>query len=386
MSTLPTDLIVDILSRFSVKTLLKFRCVSKSWCTLIRSPEFVKTHLSVSAKNKDHTHHRLVWTENRDLFTSRDIKQHVLRECSVSSLHNDSVVESLDLNYPLKNPELRVCIVGSVNGLICLDIEDNDLVLWNPTLRVYRKLPDSRLRVSGGSRLDRITSVMYGFGYDEFSDDYKVVGVRCSCTRYPLEVKIYSLKNNSWRTKGDILEVVQLTKPCKFLNGKLHWVNDMNGGFRNYGNIISIDLADERWGKVEQPDYGKKNFSLKLEMLGSDLSVFCNYKTVSRNFMTTSHADVWVMKEYGVKESWTKTYSIKYSPNVFSDFSPFISLTVCMSNKGEILLVPRSTLTAHNPEDEPIRYLKVINFGYCNVANIYIESLVCAPLFGTNKA
>ncbi|XP_055811917.1 F-box/kelch-repeat protein At3g23880-like [Solanum dulcamara] len=377
MPTLPTELIIEILSRVSVKSLLKFRCVSKSWLALIRSPQFVKTHVSVSAKNKDYTHHRLVLTEVRNFFTSHDV-QYILKDCSLSSLRNDSVIEPLDLNYPMKNPQLNVCVVGSVNGLICLDIEENDLVLWNPSLRLYKKLPDSRLKVSGGSHIDRATSVIYGFGYDESSDDYKVVGVLCMerrCTFHHLEVKIYSLKSNSWRSKDGIPDGVQLIRPCMFLNGKLHLAGELNVGFHKDRNIVSIDLTDEKWGKLEQPLYVEGNFFVKLEVLGSDLSVFCNY--------IESHADVWVMREYGVKESWTKTYTIKYPTY---HWSPFISQRLCMSNKGDILLVPGSTLMVHNPEDEPIRYPKVTKFGFCTAVNIYIESLVCAPLFGMNKA
>lgn len=117
-----------------MKSLLKFRCVSKLWRSLISSPQFVKTHLSVSAKNKDYTHHRLVLTEIRNLFTSLDV-QYILRDCSVKSLRNDSVIEALDLNYyPMNNPKLSVSTVGSVNGLICLAIDGNDLVLWNRQL------------------------------------------------------------------------------------------------------------------------------------------------------------------------------------------------------------------------------------------------------------
>ncbi|CAN4092894.1 unnamed protein product [Withania somnifera] len=365
MPTLPIELITDVLLNLPVKSLLQFRSVSKSWLALISSPQFVKTHLSISAKNQ-----RLVLTEIANSFTSRET-QIILKDYSLTSLRNDSVIEAFDLDYPMNKPRQDVTILGSVNGLICLVIEDNDLVLWNPSIRLFKKLPDCRLRfVNSGNAIP--TSVIYGFGYDESSDDYKVVGVLCierNNILHHVEVEIYSLKSDSWRSKDDITDGVELIKPCKFVNGKLHWVNNVIGGFHKDKNIISIDLVDEKWGKVEQPCYGGVNFFLKLEVLGSDLSVVCNFMK--------SHANVWIMREYGVKESWTKTYTVKY-PDCY--FSPFVPRTLCMSSRGDVLLVPGSTLMVHNPEDEPIIYPKVTNSGFCVAVNIYIESLVCPSL------
>ncbi|KAG5588567.1 hypothetical protein H5410_049001 [Solanum commersonii] len=50
-SILPAD-INEILLRLSVKSLVKFRCVLKSWFGLISSPEFIKSYLSISANNR----------------------------------------------------------------------------------------------------------------------------------------------------------------------------------------------------------------------------------------------------------------------------------------------------------------------------------------------
>ncbi|XP_049387831.1 uncharacterized protein LOC125852146, partial [Solanum stenotomum] len=67
-----------------------------------------------------------------------------------------------------------------------------------------------------------------------------------------------------------------------------------------------------------------------------------------------SHADVWVMKEFG---SLKKMYAIKYPADFYkrfftSGFRPVIFPTLCMSNKGEILILSKSTYLIYNPKDE----------------------------------
>ncbi|XP_015583449.1 uncharacterized protein LOC107262399 [Ricinus communis] len=44
------DVVFDILSSLPVKTLLRFRCLSKSFCSLIDSPDFINSHLNLSVK------------------------------------------------------------------------------------------------------------------------------------------------------------------------------------------------------------------------------------------------------------------------------------------------------------------------------------------------
>ncbi|KAK3019943.1 hypothetical protein RJ639_004926 [Escallonia herrerae] len=46
-----TELITDILSRLPVKSLLRFRSVSKPWCALIDGPDFIKMHLKQTIIN-----------------------------------------------------------------------------------------------------------------------------------------------------------------------------------------------------------------------------------------------------------------------------------------------------------------------------------------------
>ncbi|PHT37698.1 Glycerate dehydrogenase HPR, peroxisomal [Capsicum baccatum] len=222
---LPAELITEILSRLPVKSLLKFRFVSKSWLALIASPKFIKTHLSLSANKKEDTHHMLILDPGVDKWN--------FKECLLRSLYEDSVIEVFDLNYPFENSGSYISILGSCNGLIFVVHYSECSLLWNPTTKKYKTLPDFR----------PIYGNIYGFGYDELHDDYKVVDIS-----------------------------------CLFANGKLHWETIVVGpnfsNARKGTNIISFDLANEK----------------------------CYYKG--------THFSAWVMKEYGVKESWMKMFTI----------------------------------------------------------------------------
>lgn len=130
--TLLPELITEILLRLPVKSLLQFQCVSKSWLALISGQEFIKTHLSLSAKNEDYNHHKLMW---RSCYN--------FKVCSIRSLLCGSVVEASDWEFPCKSFN----IVGSVNGLMCLTDGAKELILWNPTISKYKKLSASKFTI-----------------------------------------------------------------------------------------------------------------------------------------------------------------------------------------------------------------------------------------------
>lgn len=50
--TFSHDLIVEILLRLPIKSLLRFKCVCKSWLSFISDPHFVKSHLVVAPTNQ----------------------------------------------------------------------------------------------------------------------------------------------------------------------------------------------------------------------------------------------------------------------------------------------------------------------------------------------
>uniref|UniRef100_A0A2K2CB00 F-box domain-containing protein n=1 Tax=Populus trichocarpa TaxID=3694 RepID=A0A2K2CB00_POPTR len=48
VTKLSADVMIDILSRFPLKTILSFRCVCKTWLRLISDKDFANPHLSRS--------------------------------------------------------------------------------------------------------------------------------------------------------------------------------------------------------------------------------------------------------------------------------------------------------------------------------------------------
>ncbi|GJV96079.1 hypothetical protein Tco_1547656, partial [Tanacetum coccineum] len=104
----------------------------------------------------------------------------------------------------------------------------------------------------------------------------------------------------------------------KFANGALHWARH-NGEFGslNSWTIISLDLAKETYGEVLQPVYDKGEKDLKLGALGHGLRVACSYRD--------DRVDLWVMKVYGMKDSWTILASIPIMGGLMSYLCLYVS-------------------------------------------------------------
>ncbi|RAL54472.1 hypothetical protein DM860_001600 [Cuscuta australis] len=347
------EILLEILSRLPVKSLLKFRCVSKSWRDLISSSDFVKLHLYVSSSRRDYADHRIL--------SSLVGLQFTLKQCSLKSVMFHPVTEAFEVDYPLSSPYNSVWVVGSCNGLVCIAIEEKDLFIWNPATRKIKNLPDAGVELKAGFYF------IYGFGYDELNDDYKVVGIFSifhSSGSCETEVMSYSLRSDSWRIIGDCKGGVLLNAAGKYVNGKIHWAMCPDGVTGSL-EIVSLDLSKEVFGKVGQPDYGERPSELTLGVLCGDLCVICQYEMYQM--------DLWVMREYGVVESWTKIVAIPPTDDpMYQSFSSPLGI----GNNGEVGLVSGTDIVVYDPKTQALRYPEITNFGDILEAETYVESLV----------
>ncbi|KEH43632.1 putative F-box domain-containing protein [Medicago truncatula] len=271
---LPEELIVDILLKLPVRSLLQCKCVCKSWKTLISNPQFTKTHFLNSI-------------DSPQLFSS-----------GIGVRRNPNEILSYPVKPLLENPSNSITplnfsmehcydILGSCNGLLCLyDIYQHNFTLWNPSINLKSKTSPTIILSDTEIIID------YGFGYDQINDKYKVLVFVLH--EYEKTARIYTFGENIWNTFPNF--------PCYlnsqlgiYLSGTLNWIGNKDNEYV----LISIDLEKEIYGEVLLPrhDDADNVRSTHLSVLSDCLCVSFDYKT---------HWTVWMMKEYGVAESWTK--------------------------------------------------------------------------------
>ncbi|KAL8096469.1 hypothetical protein AgCh_037435 [Apium graveolens] len=152
------DLIAQILDRLPVRDLLRFRCVSKPWCSLIDSPRFIRAHLKRSTECKTNT--------------GVLIRSFHAYLADFDSLDGTTAVE---IDEPLRTLLQGTGVVGSCNGLLCLYEKKTEIFFWNPATRNCKELPCAPTDFVCPFYID--PTFIRGFGYDAVNDDYKVLRI-----------------------------------------------------------------------------------------------------------------------------------------------------------------------------------------------------------------
>ncbi|KAJ8573862.1 hypothetical protein K7X08_010373 [Anisodus acutangulus] len=355
--TLPQELITEILIRLPIKTLLKFMCVSKSWLSLLSNTEFHNTHINYSIKNPKMTDYTLAMVST---------VSGLGKICHVYTIGSEnSSVTVAKHGCPPKSLSLSAFLLDSCNGLICLTTDSFELMLLNPCTGKFNVFPDLMIQYKVGAGG---CYVRYGFGYDAFVGDYKVVKIFSfpqSEGRHVNMVNIYSLKANSWSTIHGFNSGYINGNVGVFANGALHWDGCHSHISSASSEIVTLDLATERYGKIALPSYEDGGIRWTLGVSRGSLVSCCNYET--------NRADMWVMKEYGVEKSWTKLVTIS-SP---VDGSVYISPLFVGENGDEFLVKLGAELTLYNSRNASFKRLAdYVSGDFLHVqVTTYLESL-----------
>ncbi|XP_025621477.1 F-box/kelch-repeat protein At3g23880-like [Arachis hypogaea] len=322
MPALMDELIEEILLRIPASSLVRLRnSVCGSWRTLISSSQFAQDHLRRSmAVDLALTHLRIAYYSYSNpiigIFSARSVFENPPREPT-------KVV-------PYEGRRCR-SIIGSCNGLLCLlddELEDR-AILWNPCTG----LTSQPLKIGGIFHY-------CGFGYDHVNDKYKLLGIVIkksgeSVTR----IFTFGPKSN-WRTIQDFpyrlldrdnkASVVGRTGRFVSGTGTLNWL--LRGRRSSFVAVLSVDLVKETYSQFSAPSRDSdddRSVFPRLDILGGCLAV-C-YETKK------THWTLWLMKEYGVPQSWTKLAIIRHHPLLINSRLNYVLRPMYML-KNDVLL------------------------------------------------
>ncbi|XP_059309511.1 F-box protein CPR1-like isoform X1 [Lycium ferocissimum] len=286
---------MDILNRLPVRSLLRFKCVSKFWGTLISDPYFKKQHLN-HAKKDQNSQKLLIshFYRKDDLFS--------MYCCPLSPLQWVEDVQKLDCPPISKTGRyvIHCCCDGLV--IIQVNVKRPILLLWNPSTRESIVLPDPEIPLVGGSCL--------GLGYDSTSGDYKILKIHTVENGF----EILALKGGRWRNTDkhplDITNVLMGMRSLAFVHEAFHWIvviGDYTAVPRRY-SLVSFSISNEVYGEIpllEQVLCSTHDVTFGVSVFEGML---CVYSTSA--WQVKEGFKLWVLKDYGIKESWNVLFTI----------------------------------------------------------------------------
>ncbi|MCD9646951.1 hypothetical protein HAX54_037208 [Datura stramonium] len=353
---LPEELIIDILYRLPVKSIGRCRCLSKQWRDFLSDPHFIKCHFNLHAPIQEEKLILVSWRWELHTITFNHIPQDGI----------DGISRKLNFQQLLDN---WVSVAGSCNGLVLVVDRENVKFLINPTTLKYHQIPNFDLALSL-----RGSCHMYGLGYDVLSDDYKVVALSYHDTNNEFKtdtfVDIYSVRKGLWMELENSPYDHSLTDRASgvLVNGALHWLACRTSEYSTV--IAAFDLSDEKFSEVPGPTILKNNcFMCNLAALKGCL---CISTSICPDKDTITF---WMMKEYGVKESWTK-FKIT-EPNLDDSLSTLL----CSITDDDVILDIDEELVVYNMKENQRRDLMIDVTCVMYEARTFVDSLL-PPYFG----
>ncbi|KAK4424517.1 F-box/kelch-repeat protein [Sesamum alatum] len=375
MPTLPFEIITIILLMLPTETLVKFQCVCRAWRDLIRDSMFIKEHLQIRAsKGKGYL---LYVPMAHD--TGRAFKL----------LCERTFEQVLEIDIPFQPVEMSLIIIGSCNGLLCLSDTERfgtTIYLCNPYIRRYRVIDHPITGVVGSSN-PRNDSITLGFGYYDKTNDYKIIRVVAPSDEHDdyldlssehheiaqnTKVEVYSSIINSWKNvevesfQWSMFDVKSELVVCD----SIHWKAFCRDTNKDVLVILAFHLGNETFQQIKLPNYDvdEEDWLEYVGLYKGNLSLFLFHQVDHQHPWQEQCCYLWVMKEYGVDSSWTKTLTITVDPGI-------VRPLVFTRDDEMIFADADQDLVVCHFDSSTAKIVRVEEKGYLNFAT-YVDSLV----------
>ncbi|VYS48711.1 unnamed protein product [Arabidopsis thaliana] len=232
----PLDLILEILLRLPVKSVLRFRCVSKLWLSTTTDPYFTNSYEARSSTRPS----LLMFFKNKDKLFVFTFPHH---NQNSKELHSYSQhVDSYHIKYP------KYCcfpFTESVHGLISFRISTKPII-WNPTMRQFLILPKPEKSWKGLSVF---------LGYDPVEGKHKLMCMNRDNTSDECRVLTLGSAQEKWRRiKTNLKHRSILRYYGQCINGVIYYqayIDQM--GFISNPTIMSFEVRSEKFDTITLP-------------------------------------------------------------------------------------------------------------------------------------
>ncbi|CAN0897032.1 F-box protein CPR1 [Linum grandiflorum] len=303
---IPQDIMSDIILRLDFKDLVRCRRVSKQWRSVIDDPLFIRSQLEFALSTNSNS---ALFIQGYLSFSS-PFTVYLWKHKSCANSDN-VILRNFFSDSPARAQS--VFMVGSCHGLVCFYLPKRrpEYLIANPSTGERHTLSYD-LTKEGDSSLKA-----YGFGYDELSDDYKVVRILKTMSDHSYIAAIYGVRSEGFFKTIPLPDAPGLNYPIMsigvFFHSSLHWCIEEKSG-NNDGAYLehaidAIDLVSN----------SSRRFHLLETVFGGCLAVSSdlNVGVVNRRLCLSGflrgwkEIGVWVMEEYGNSESWNRIYCIQ---------------------------------------------------------------------------
>lgn len=168
------------------------------------------------------------------------------------------------------------------------------------------------------------------------------------------KAEIHTLETESWRCVVDmpVYKPKMKNDDPVYHNGALHWICALKDGSKA---ILSFDMEEERFGFYSIPSQpSQQGIVLEIGVLGGCLFVYVPLDVDPRLL------DIWMMKDYGACESWTKLFRIdttngQQSNRIYFRYRNFRSL-IYLNNSALLIINGDGDELAYYDESKVLRF------------------------------
>ncbi|WZY87658.1 hypothetical protein YC2023_044393 [Brassica napus] len=301
---LPSDLVVEILSRVPARSLRQLRITCKRCNALFKDENFIKKHLEKAAKQC------MVLMLSGSKVYSMTVDH--------DGVYDDTVVGPqtlLNLNDFHCSQQIEICKIFHCSGLLLCPTGNFRLVVWNPCTGQNRWIPHSG-RYKGNSEF------ALGYENNKSCQTFKILRYswdRCGLERQLVDCGIYDFESHSWRDLNDrVPKMCTIVSKGVSLKGNIYWIAEKI--YEEY-LLLSFDFSTEKFKCLSIPspsiNIDDDCVPTALAVVKEErLSVLYLYR---RSFFDPPKIEIWMTTHDKIDQtkdlSWSKFLSVELDDN-----------------------------------------------------------------------